>query len=361
MILSALKALPWGLSLALLAGVFSAATLLCSCTPAGPAVQPHVKLAGGTMGTTWHVTVVEKSGRDQALSKQVQAILDRVNATMSTWDPDSELSRFNAAAPSQTPFEVSQGTAVVSKAALDMAKTSGGAFDPTVLPLVELWGFGGSSQTEPPTPEQISTTRTKVDFRRVQVDVEQRTLRKTAEGVRLDLSAIAKGYAVDLTFQKLVELGCTNFMVEVGGEVRTRGSNPKGEAWGIGIDRPNPSLQRSGALQAAVGLSDQALATSGDYRNFRMVNGKRVSHTIDPRTGSPISHNLASVSVVAPTCMEADAVATAVNVLGLEEGWALIEALPKVEGYLIIREAGGGFGTRVTPGFRELLLSRNGE
>lgn len=328
------------------------------CTPR-PAAREHVLLEGPTMGTTWHVTVVGPgvAASGEALRSAVQSALDLVNQAMSTYDPDSELSQFNRA-PAGVPVPVSEPTVRVMRRALEVAERSGGAFDPTVLPLVLAWGFGGNDRTEPPTIEEIAIAADLVDYHSVVVDTDARTLTKVRDGTCADLSAIAKGFGVDQVCRALDDAGRTDYLVEVGGEVRARGKNPRGADWRVGIDRPDPAIERSGAIQTAVAISGVALATSGDYRNFRVLDGQRVSHTIDPRTGHPIRHALASVSVIAATCMDADALATCVNVLGPEAGLEFIEAIPDTEAYLIIRQPAGTFEVKATPGFSTRLVSR---
>jgi thiamine biosynthesis lipoprotein len=207
--------------------------------------------------------------------------------------------------------------------ALDVGTRSEGAFDVTVGPLVERWGFGAhGAMTKLPTDTELDALRGRLGHDHLGFDPKAGTLRKDAAALRVDLSAIAKGYGVDQAAAALREAGHTDFMVEVGGEIRTAGATEAGRAWRLAVEKPNPTER---AIYEVVELRDRAMATSGDYRNFTEVGGKRYSHTIDPTTGRPVTHRLASVSVVAPTCAEADAMATALNVLGPERGLALAE------------------------------------
>lgn len=341
--------------------------VLTSCTSAkDPA--PAVKVAGKTMGTTYHVTVVfnsateagsetQRPNRDE-LRRVIQQALDRVENSMSTWDPASELSRWNRSGMDEASFAVSDDMIQVVSAALEIARASEGAFDPTVYPLVRLWGFGGATTEAAPEAAKLQEVLQDVDYQLVSFDPETKIVRKARSGVQMDFSAIAKGYGADEVCAALEGVGVTRYMVEVGGEVRTAGRNPLDQKWRIGIDDPTPSFGRTGAFQAAVQLGNSSLATSGDYRNFRMIDGKRVSHTIDPRTGQPVTHNGASVSVVAPTCMQADAWATALNVLGPERGLELVETMPEIEAYWILRGESDQFTTRSSSGFDALLLKQ---
>lgn len=296
-------------------------------------------LEGSVMGTTWHATGTFRGELELAqVLRAINTALDRVDLLMSTYKPDSELSRFNAA-PAEAPFPVDPETAMVVESALDLAATSGGAFDPTVMPLVNLWGFGPAGRNlEPPSAEALAAARAAMGWEEIQVrrpPDAQPQLWKARTALQLDLSAIAKGYGVDAACAALDALGIPDYMVEVGGELRCKGLAPSGKPWRIGIDAPGDMSQPGANLQTVLEPGDAAVATSGDYRNYREVDGKRVSHTIDPRTGMPLQHGLASASVLAPTCMMADALATACMVLGREAGLALIAATADTEAMLI--------------------------
>ena len=286
---------------------------------------------GATMGTTYHVSVVfteqleaeRQTARLSVLQAEIDAALRQVNAQMSTYDPNSELSRFNASRGIE-PFPVSAATARVVAKALELSELSDGAFDPTVAPLVELWNFGNGRQT-PRIPEdaEIDAARARVGYQHLKVQHDPPALQKDLPELAVDLSAIAKGYGVDVVSELLAEQSnLSAFMVEIGGEVRTQGLKPDGTPWRISILKP---VEGSFENYRVVGLSSESLATSGNYRNYFDVDGVRYSHTIDPSTGRPVTHDLASVSVLANDCMTADGVATLITVLGPEQGLRFAE------------------------------------
>lgn len=328
-------------------GVFSvvltvAALSFASVTIAADA-SGQFALDGQTMGTTYHIVVagapanLPEGQTPETVQQEIDAALARIDEQMSTWRDDSELSRFNAS-ESNDWFEVSAPLAVVVTESLRIAKLSEGAFDPTVGPLVRLWSFGSEPQERQlPDAQQIADAREHTGWQKIEVQQEPPALRKADPQVQLDLSAIAKGYGVDVVSDRLTELGLPHHLVEIGGEVRTRGQKTDGSPWRAGIQRPDAGF---GALTAAVELTDKSLATSGDYRNFFEIDGQRYSHTIDPQTGRPVEHAVASVSVVTTSCMTADALATAINVLGPERGVPLA-ALLNAETLLLLRTNDG--------------------
>lgn len=278
-----------------------------------------VVLAGETMGTTYHVKVVVTTRADQSderkaeLATLVEQTLASVDEAMSTYRPSSELSQFNALGAEES-MVLSVDTATVVALALQLARDSGGAFDPTVGPLVDRWGFGpGKALSSVPDASELAELRTRVGYVHLDFDPEARTLSKDVAGLRLDLSAVAKGFAVDKVAQALSHAGFADYMVEVGGELRVAGETEMERLWRVAIEAPN-SEQRK--IHEVLALDARAMATSGDYRNFVVVDGVRYAHTIDPRTARPVVHTLASVTVVEQTCARADALATALNVLG---------------------------------------------
>ncbi len=312
-----------------------------------------VHFTGRTMGTTYQVTLGGEatSLASDELRQALQAELDRVSGLMSTYDENSELSKFNASSSTE-PFAVSRDTAQVVAAALEISKQSGGAFDVTVAPLVALWGFGAGAQTQPPTPDQVEGARRKVGYQRLSVSVDPPTLTKSDPDLHCDLSAIAKGYGVDKLADLLEARGAKDYLVEVGGEIRVSGHKAEGRRWRIGIERPDSETRD---VKQALEVDATGMATSGDYRNYYEKDGKRVSHTIDARTGYPIDHGLASVSVLHPSCMWADGYATAINVLGPQEGLALAKRL-NLAVSLIVRQA-GDFKTLSSPVFDNVTAS----
>jgi len=289
---------------------------------------------GPTMGTTFTVKVVGAKGDETTshrVAELVREVVDTVDGAMSTYRTDSEIAVFNQ--HDTESFEASPEMVVVVAEAQRVARLSDGAFDITVGPLVDLWGFGPSGITEPPSEERLADLVAITGYEQITVDPASGILRKSAAACRIDLSAIAKGFAVDEVATALEGLGFSAYMIEIGGEVRTRGRKASGDEWRIGIERPDVNGR---TVHTAIPLTDLALATSGDYRNFVVQNGVRISHTIDPRTGRPIAHNLASVSVIHSSCMTADALATAIEVLGPEEGLAFAER-QKIPALFLVR------------------------
>ena len=295
-----------------------------------------LRLQGETMGTTWSVQVVQPPADldPAALESRIRARLDAVNAAMSTYDPSSELSRFNASS-GQDWFPVSVGLARVVALALEISDLSGGAFDVTVGPLVNLWGFGpGAVRADLPSKADVDEALARVGHQHLDVRPADPALRKAMPGLYVDLSAIAKGYGVDEVAGVLEAQGLTDYLVEIGGELHGRGLNAKGQPWRIAIERPDSGVRK---VFAVVPLRSLSMATSGDYRNFFEVDGQRYSHTIDPATGWPVRHRLASVTVLDASCARADALATALLVLGPDRGLALAEQLG-IAALLILRE-----------------------
>ena len=345
----------WG-ALALIVGVCGLLSLWTSTEdePVG-----LVSFSGPTMGTRYAVSLAAGNGTAnwppdvQEVQQRVEERLAEINRRMSTYDPESELSRFNRLNSSDW-FSVSAETAEVVAAALKIAERTSGAFDPTVGPIVNLWGFGpDKSRMEIPGDGPIAEALQRVGYEKVSVRMNPPAIRKSLPEVYLDLSGIAKGYASDEISALLDDLGFPNTMVEIGGEVRTRGAKIDGSPWRIGIEQPD-DLDRQ--VHAAVTLLNAGMATSGDYRNFFEHEGVRYSHTIDPATGRPVGHSLAAVSIVAPTCMEADALATAVLVMGDQKGydWCLAE---DVAAMFLVRQ-GEQIVQRATPSFQERIETK---
>ena len=299
------------------------------------------------MGTTYSVKFFEALGRNQAkaLADVFPSTLTRIDALMSTYKPDSELSRFNQH-DATSPFPVSDETLAVFKRALEVSRQTDGAFDITVGPIVNAYGFGPDGPTTPPDDDVLAELRKRVGYQQIELDEAEKTVRKKIPNLYCDLSAIAKGCAVDQVALALSAIGIKNYMVEVGGEVRAAGVNDRGTPWRIGIEQPTPGQR---GVQRVLPLENMSLATSGDYRNYREVDGVRISHTIDPRTGRPVQHNLVSVSVLHAECAYADAYATALTVLGPEEGFAFA-AEQRLTALFIFREADGAFTEKWTPG-----------
>lgn len=334
---------------------FVVALALCATgCPSGTSPET-ARFEGETMGTTYLVQVSDPLSESERIgvSRAVQGTLDDVNRAMSTYVADSEVSRFNQAAAGVA-IPLSDPAFEVLREAERISELTDGAFDVSVAPLVRLWGFGAGASTKPqvPSEEAVAAARALVGFHHLRLDDDPPSVTKDEDGVECDLSAIAKGYGVDLVAEELRRRGWKNFMVEVGGEVRTSGKNAAGEAWRIGIEKPLPGKR---ALQRTLPLSGLSLATSGDYRNFYEVDGQLYSHLIDPRAGRPVSHNLASVSVVEDTCMRADALASGLLVLGPEEGYQLA-VREELTVLFLIRHDDGRIEERPSPSFEALFL-----
>lgn len=315
--------------------------------------EAQLKVSGTTMGTIpWNITVSKPyAGHSEDDVKTLaQAKLDRVNELMSTYIPDSEVSRFNAYGETEW-FPVQPETARVVDRALLICEKSGGAFDITVGPLVNVWHFGPDKGNEfkPPSEKVIEQVRQNIGYKYLSVQLDPPALKKSNPNLQIDLSAIAKGYAVDLISEALREAGLVNHMVEVGGEVRTSGNRDADGVpmkWRIGITQPDG---RSTEVNRVALLSDHAMASSGDYQQFFMFNGQRFSHVIDPRTGWPSKSGVASASIIAEDCMTADALATAAMVMGFDDAKKLCEQF-KAECY-VIRRVGDGFMTASSSDF----------
>lgn len=323
-------------------------------------VTPHPVWTGETMGTTYSIRLADVSLDQRQLEElrnKVPLALEEVVRQMSHYRTDSEISRVNAARANE-PLGISPDFAQVLAFALKVHQASGGAFDPTLGALINAWGFGPAGRdTSLPTESEIDKLRERCGAHFLKF-VDATTVVKTVEGVELNLSAIAKGYGVDKVAQTLREAGISNGFVEIGGEVAAWGHNARGEPWRIGIELPVPGILPGEVVDSVVLLSNAAIATSGDYRNFReTAEGRRLGHILDPRTGYPVEHNVASVSVIARDCMTADALATAAFVLGEEDGVRFIETWPDVEAVFIVRTQTGEFYHRMTTGFSRYLSS----
>ncbi len=315
-------------------------------------IQHTVSLSGPTMGTTWNVTVVVPQLPPKlrsTLKAAIETSLERVNESMSTYRPQSELSVFNSRR-SVEPFAASSGLRFVLQRAHHISERTAGAFDVTIGPLVNAWGFGPQGRRESPKVSELAALRDSVGYQKLVRDDAKKTIQKTHTDLYVDLSSIAKGYGVDQVAAALDGLGIARYLVEVGGEVRARGLNDRRVPWRLGIEKP---VDGERGIQEVIALDDRAMATSGDYRNFREEGGVRVSHTIDPRTAQPISHMGASVTVVAETCVDADGWATALNVLGPVEGRKLAEG-EGLAALFLVKGPHGTFHEEATTAFTAL-------
>ncbi|WP_020648440.1 FAD:protein FMN transferase [Solimonas variicoloris] len=308
------------------------------------------RLDGQTMGTRWSVAYVASSPRhDDAVRALAQRELDRVDAQMSTWKAGSDLCRFNAAGGNWQ--RLPDDFFTVLQAGLALAAATGGAYDPACGALVDLWGFGPAPRRDtPPDAGEIDRARAAAGWARVRLDAATRSAWQ-AGGVRLDLSSIAKGHGVDLVSAALQAAGFVHHLVEVGGELRGQGCKPDGTPWWVEFERPPPA----GALPVAlIALHGLAVATSGDYRRAFAHAGRHYGHTIDPRSGWPVAHGLAAVSVVHSRCLQADALATALMVLGPQAGYAFA-VQHGIAAAFVERTASGDARERLSPALAALL------
>jgi len=309
-------------------------------------------LAGRTMGTTYSVKVVTGYfGSVSGLQETIERRLNQINQSMSPYLKDSEISRFNRFQEVGVEFPISKDFLHVMQQAARIHALSEGAWDGTVNPLVDLWGFGRSGRPDRrPAPEKITALLGDIGFQKIEVR-DSGALVKRQAAVSLDLSSIAKGYGVDQVADEVRRAGFRDFLVEIGGEVYAAGVRPDGHPWRVGINRPQAGA-RFDDVYKVIALRDRALATSGDYRNFFMDNGVRYSHIIDPQTGYPVPAGVVSVSILADNCTLADGLATAVVVMGVEQGLALINRLDRVEGLIVTELADGSFRDHFSEGLR---------
>ncbi len=311
-----------------------------------------VAFAGSTMGTTFHVKYVSVDGVNSGeVERAAKAALDDVDLRMSTYRDDSELMQFNYL-PINTSATVSSDLFELLQVSQYLSRISGGAFDVTVGPLVNLWGFGPEKHLNRlPSTDEVEKALLNVGFGYLSVDAKTNTLQKKRP-IYIDLSAIAKGYGVDRVAADIETLGITSYLVEVGGEVRMKGVKVDGTPWRIGVERPTLDQRRASIIISA---EDRGIATSGDYRNYYEVEGKRYSHTIDPRTGYPIDHNLVSVTIIDESTALADGLATLFMVLGTDEGIQVANS-ENIAAYFISKTH-DGFAYHATPGFKQYVLN----
>ncbi len=293
-----------------------------------------VSLSGFTMGTIYNVKFVVDSsfrGSQQNIKNKISIALKKFNSIFSVFEKDSVISRFNRH-KSLEPFNVPKIMINLLQKAIYVSEFSDGFFDVTIAPLIRLWGFGTVNSRHKPLKEDIEQVLKKCGYKNLIINDKDLTLIKKNIFLECNLSAIAKGAGVDEISQVLSKEGIINYMVEIGGEVRCKGRNQLGNIWRVGILSPNQE-----DISLAISLDNCAIATSGDYRNYFMENKQRYSHTISPFTGEPIKHNLASVSVIASNCMDADAWATAISVMGAKKGLEKAEKM-NLAVYMIVRE-----------------------
>ncbi len=311
--------------------------------------KEEVVFVGESMGTTWHVKVVRGAFQNTSgLKKKIGRRLEEINRSMSTYRKESEISRFNAT--SGEPMAISEDFFRVMTAARRLHRLTGGAWDGTVKPLVDAWGFRGGKQMErPPDAAEIRRLLQQIGFHEIAIHDDRRIAKKRPE-VTLDLGSVAKGYGVDRIAALLLDEGFDHFLVEIGGEVRGAGFRIDGGPWRVGVNRPEKGAALD-AVHTVVPLHEKSIATSGDYRKFFEMGGKRYSHVLDPGTGFPVDNGVVSVSIITDSCTFADGLATAVMVMGREKGLALVERLDDTEAMVVVRRENGALTDFFSSGF----------
>lgn len=313
---------------------------------APPEPPQKIAITGTTMGTTYSIKYLNEDRLN--LKGSLDSLLETYNQSLSTYIPNSEISQFNN--NTLIKFELPYFYTVL-EASKEVYSKTGGAFDPTVMPLVNAWGFGPQDSAMPDS-NHVDSLRALVSFDSLFYDSV--SICKLKEGVQLDFSAIAKGNAVDVVADFLKEKGLKDMFVEIGGEIAAYGNNETGKPWAVYIEKPvKDSLQ----AMATVRLDNKAIATSGNYRRFYMKDGKKYAHTISPFTGYPVEHSLLSASVFADNCTIADAYATAFMVLGLDGAQKILEENSEIEAYLIYSDEGGTLKSYITPGIESAIVN----
>jgi thiamine biosynthesis lipoprotein len=311
-------------------------------------------IEGRTMGTTYHITVVTGDAKGFGggeLKEKIAARLGDINRVFSTYIEDSEISRFNALNKAGKKFRISDDFIQLMKVGRKIHQLSGGAWDGTVNPLVELWGFGPTQrQTQIPPASEIKALMQNVGFEHIRIE-EPNFLVKNRAAATLDLNSIAKGFAVDQVSQLMAASGFEDYLVEIGGEVYAAGFRKDGKRWRIGINRPQKDAAFN-EVYKVVSLHNRAFATSGDYRNFFEIDGVRYSHIIDPRSGYPVSNGVVSVSVITDNCTLADGLATAILVMGVKKGIELVNRLDNVECFMVVEKSDARLVDYYSRGFK---------
>ena len=317
----------------------------------GSGFKKEVTLSGKTMGTTYHIKVVTGFFKNtKGLKDKVEIRLEQINKSMSTYIKDSEISLFNAFDRIGEKFYISDDFFNVMKVAKDIYKLTGGAWDGTIKPIVNLWGFGNSKNKKRiPEKSEIKALLPEIGFNYIEIS-SNRYLVKRKASISLDLASIAKGYAVDQIAALIRTNGIKNFLVEIGGEVFAAGLRNDGKNWRVGINSPKKDAPFD-KIYKVISLYDKGFATSGDYRIFFEFKGKRFSHIIDPRNGHPIDNGVVSVSIVADTCTFADGLATAVMILGVEKGLKLVNSLDHTECLIVVQKDDGTLIDHYSKGF----------
>lgn len=313
----------------------------------------YLYVKGQVFGTYYSITYLHPKKKN--LEKEIEKKFKKFDNSLSTFNSNSIISRINQ---NDTTVKTDSFFEEMYSMAVRVSDESNGAFDITVAPLVNAWGFGFGNHDHSVSPD-LDTIMPYIGYRKIRL--ENHRLIKNHKRMMIDASAIAKGQGSDVIAALLEENGCENYMVEIGGEIACKGANPKGEKWHIGIDKPidepvDEKLDTNSGFQTVLAITDVGLATSGNYRQFYVKDGKKYAHTIEPRTGYPVQHNLLSVSVIAPTCMQADAYATAFLVLGVDSSLHICNRHVDMECYLIYADEQGLIQTVHSIGFEKYFV-----
>lgn len=319
--------------------------LLISCNQKEESI--YIFFDGFTQGTTYHITY--ESPDSINYKEEIEHLLAEFDTSLSTYNTESVISKINRNQSNKTDYYLN----TVLQKSKEVYENTDGAFDITVAPLVNAWGFGFKNK-EKMTDEKVDSILQFIGFN--QISFNDSIIEKKDPRVMIDMNAIAQGYSVDVVADFLEKKGVTNYLVEIGGEVKTKGVNPDQKAWRIGIDKPVENNFIPGAdLQAIIQLNNQSLATSGNYRKFYEENGVKYSHTINPKTGYSVNHTLLSATVIAKDCITADAFATAFMVLGLEKSYDLVMSIEGLEAYFIYSDDEGNYLVKSTPAMKEII------
>jgi thiamine biosynthesis lipoprotein len=315
-----------------------------------PKNAEYVQLAGHAQGTTYHITYQNITNTDY--SKSIDSLLADFDKSLSVYDSTSIISRINA---NDTTVEINHHVLVAYAKALEMSILSKGAFDITVGKLVRAWGFG----PEPKAKHDDAYIQNILQYTGInKVKLVGNKLKKASPEVILDFNALAQGYSVDLVAQFFDKQGITNYMVEIGGEIRAKGVSSHNRDWRIGIDKPDDINQEEGVnIQEVIQFSNLSVSTSGNYRKFYEENGVKYAHTINPKTGKPARNTLLSATVVAPDCITADALATTFMVLGVDKSKQLLAQLPNIEVYFVYSGSNGEYLIYASEGLKKMIVN----
>lgn len=312
--------------------------------------ENEVKLNGMAQGTYYAITYFDAENRN--LQPEIDSFFRAFDRSASVYLPESIISRFNNNDPGTI---ADDDFTTIFKKSIEVSEATKGAFDITTMPLTNAWGFGFTDPMKLDSA-QVDSLLQYVDYRKISL-VDGKLIKEMPE-IKIDYNAIAQGYSADLIGKMLMDRGINIFLVDVGGEVLAKGKKPDGTLWKVGIEKPSKEADDERALDAIVVLEDKALASSGNYRRFFLKDGKRYSHTIDPKTGFPVTHALLSTSVMANDCMTADAYATAFMVMGVEKAKEFLESNTELEAHFIYTNADGQYETWTSPGLKKLIQKK---